>query len=79
MEKKITTLFFLRKDKHLNGKELPIYLRVTIEGERFVWSTQRYVEANKWSGPSGKVKGPSEEAKTINAYLDLIKHKVFVY
>lgn len=53
----------------LNGKQLPIYLRVTIGGERFVWSTQRYAEQQKWSGASGKVKGTTEEAKTINAYL----------
>lgn len=48
-------------------------------GERFEWSTQRYVEKCKWSAISGHVKGTTEEAKSVKAYLELIKHKVFVY
>lgn len=79
MEKKISTLFRLRKDQILNDKLFPIYLRVTIDGQRFEWSTQRYVEESKWSVTAGRVKGNTEESKTFNAYLDLVKHKVFVY
>ncbi len=49
------------------------------EVQRFEWSTQRYIEEVKWSQPIGKVKGASEEPKSINAYLELMKHKVFFY
>ena len=79
MEKKIASLFFLRKDKQVKSDLLPIYLRVTMGGERFVWSTQKYVQSDKWSASASRVKGSSEEAKTLNAYLDLIKHKIFTY
>ncbi|MEJ7739626.1 MAG: Arm DNA-binding domain-containing protein [Chitinophagaceae bacterium] len=45
--------------------ELSIYLRVTINGERFEVSTQRYIEPPKWSISAGKVIGNSEEAGSI--------------
>ncbi len=59
--------------------QVPIYLRITIGGRRFEWSTQRYIDSAKWSQPAEKVKGTTEEAKRINAFLELMKHKVFVY
>ena len=79
METSINTLFHLRKDKKNKQNQVPIYLRITIGGRRFEWSTQRYIDSAKWSQPAEKVKGTTEEAKRINAFLELMKHKVFVY
>lgn len=79
MEKNLTIMFRLRKDQKSKLKKLPIYLRVTIDGARFEWSTQRYIVENNWLVSAGKVKGLTEEARSINAHLDLLKHKVFVY
>lgn len=79
METKINTLFRLRKSKEKDENKLAIYLRVTIDGKRFEWSTQRNIEEAKWSKSTEKVKGNSEEARAINQYLDVLKHKVFVY
>lgn len=50
MEKKISVIFRIRKDQSQNSKNFPIYMRVTIDGSRFEWSTQRYVEGNKKAG-----------------------------
>lgn len=70
---------FWKKTKNESDKLLSIYLRVTINGERFEISTQRYVEPSKWSTSAGKVKGNSEEARSINQYLDSLKQKVYDY
>ena len=56
---------------------MPIYLRITIEGQRFETSSQRYVEENKWSSASGRVKGSNEEARSINTYLDSLRSKIY--
>src|SRR4051794_40923297 len=79
MGKNIAIMFRLRRDQKSRDGKLPIYLRVTIDGARFEWSTQRYIEDFKWAVSAGKVKGSTEEAKSINGYLDVLKHKVFVY
>ena len=42
-------------------------------------STGRYVEPSRWSVANGKVKGNSEEARTINAYLETLRQKVYSY
>lgn len=68
METSISTLFHLRKDKMNKQKQVPIYLRITIDGRRFEWSTQRYIDLVKWSQPAEKVKGTTEESKSINAF-----------
>lgn len=79
MEKSIAIIFRLRKDQSPGNNQVPIYLRVTIDGDRFEWNTQRYIDKSKWMVSVGKVKGITEEAKSINAYLDVLKHKVYVY
>ena len=62
----MSILFFGKKTKNDSDKSLSIYLRVTINGERFEVTTQRYIEPGKWSSAAGKVKGNSEEARLIN-------------
>lgn len=79
MEARMSILFFGKKTKNESDKELSTYLRVTINGERFEVSTQRYIEPNKWSSAAGKVKGISEEARSINQHLDNLKRKVYEY
>jgi site-specific recombinase XerD len=79
MEARMSILFYGKKNKVTNEHQLPIYLRVTVEGQRFEVSTHRYVEPGKWSQAGGKAKGNTEEARTINAYLDSLKQKVYTY
>ena len=79
MEPRLSILFYGKKSMSESDKELAIYLRVTINGERFEVSAQRYVETGKWSTGAGKMKGSSEEARLINQYLDSLRQKVYAY
>ena len=79
METHINSFFHVRNDKKTKDSLYPIYLRVTIDWERFEYSTQRYIALDKWSQDLGRVKGKTDEAKNINEYLDVLVHKVFVY
>ncbi len=56
MDTKISILFYGRKSKTTRDNLLPIYLRVTIGGERLEISTHRYVSPTRWSVEAGKVK-----------------------
>lgn len=79
METRLSILFFGKKTKNENDNLLSIYLRATINGERFEVSAQRYIEPFRWSQDAGKAKGTSEQARSINMHLDALRQKVYDY
>jgi site-specific recombinase XerD len=79
MQTKISILFYAKKAKSTTEGLVPIYQRVTIDGKRIEISTKRYVEISKWSSQQGKMKGNSNEAYSLNTYLDILKSLVYSY
>ncbi|WP_162052271.1 Arm DNA-binding domain-containing protein [Pontibacter pamirensis] len=77
MDTKISILFYGKKSKTTTDNLLPIYLRITINGKRLETCTNRNVTPCKWSVEAGRVKGNTEEARRINAYLDILRSKVY--
>ncbi|MBF4470946.1 site-specific integrase [Flavobacterium sp. HJJ] len=77
MKAKITLHIYAKTTKANAVGQLPIYIRLTVDGQRFEFSSKKFIEKSKWSPELSKMKGNSEEARTINNYLDLIKSKVF--
>jgi hypothetical protein len=65
MKNKIAILFYTKSSRALNNGLLPIYLRITVDGVRIEVSTSKYVEKSRWSVEAGKIKGNSEEARTV--------------
>jgi site-specific recombinase XerD len=55
----------------------PIYCRITVNGKRAEISMKRFIDPSKWITAAGIVKGNSEEARTINTYLDLVKGEIY--
>jgi site-specific recombinase XerD len=70
-----TILFWLYKSKMRNDKA-PIYCRITINGKRAQFSVKRSITPSKWIPAAGIAKGNSEEARTLNAYLDMVKGEI---
>lgn len=79
MSTKFSVLLFIKRTKAVTNGLLPIYLRVTVNGQRFEVTTKRYVEAAKWSSEAGKMKGNNEEARSLNSYLDSLRSKAYDY
>lgn len=73
MKTKITVLYYLRKSKVNAQAQMPIYQRITINGQRFDLSTGLFVEEQKWSSETSKMKGNTEEARMFNGRLDMMK------
>ena len=69
MKAKIKVLFYLRKSKVNVQGLMPIFQRITINGQRFEVSTGHYVEEAKWSPEATKIKGNSEEALQLMVSL----------
>lgn len=71
-------LFLLRTRANYESGPAPIYMRVTIEGERFEFATQRKADPEKWDSGAGRlVKSKKEETRQLNNYLDMLQMKVF--
>lgn len=77
MSNKISVLFFIKKTKTNKLGLAPIYIRITINGERFELATGKNTDVMKWSSEAGKIIGKSEDASSVNAHLDALKVKVF--
>lgn len=77
MNAKITVLFYLRKSKVNALGQMPIYQRITINGQRLDISSGFFIQEDKWSKETTKIKGNSEEARIINGQLEMIKAQVY--
>jgi site-specific recombinase XerD len=72
-----TTLHFYAKSTKSNSVGLfPIYVRLTVDGKRLEYSTKKFIDPAKWSLSTSRMKGNSEEARSINSILDFIKNKI---
>src|SRR5690606_2949871 len=77
LTKTFTLLFYLKKRSNYVKGELPIYLRVTVDGQRFELATKRYCNPEKWNTASGRQNGTREQARLLNNYLETLQAKVF--
>lgn len=77
MYKTFKILFFLRKSKSNNEGKSAIYLRLTIDGERFEMSTNSECEPGKWNSNAGCAKGTTESLTHLNNYLELYRSKIY--
>jgi hypothetical protein len=79
MKNKIVTHFYVKESwKDKNGFA-PIYLRVTVNGERAEISTNRKVNPELWDKASQRVVGRNEPARIINTALNNLVSKVEKY
>lgn len=69
-------LFYVKKTKS-NSKNATIYLRITIDGKRSEISTGKTIKTSDWNPKMGKVSGSSSYAKTLNAFLESLRTKMF--
>ena len=76
MKTKSTLHFYAKSTKSNTDGKLPIYVRLTINGERMEFSSKKFIDKTKWSPELAKMKGHSEEARSINSYLDMLRSKV---
>lgn len=73
----LSILFYLRNDKAKNEKQVPVYMRITVNGKRAEMSIHRSIDPAKWNKSGGFVKGTKQETKKLNEFIDLQRSKVY--
>ena len=76
MEKSFGLFFYLKKPKVETNDGIPIYMRITVNGEHFEVSCKRKCVPSRWNPSSGRMIGKGDEARAFNAYLDTLQQKV---
>lgn len=76
MKNDLTVLYYLKKGRK-DSNFVPIYLRITINGERIEYSTKRKTEIEKWDKNAQRLKGRSEEARQINNFLENLSSSIY--
>lgn len=69
--------FALKKSKLLANGTAPIYIRLTINGNRIEFTTKRYIIPSKWNSTAQKMSGTHEEARSLNLYLKSLEQQVY--
>ena len=69
-------LFWLNKDRIQSNGEMPIYMRITIDGKRVEISSQKTILPELWDQKAQQVKGKDTNIRMMNSYLDMTKGKI---
>ena len=77
MKTNFSMLFYLKKQKNYTSGLAPVYLRITVEGERAEVTTNRECEPEKWNSHSGRAIGTKESIKSLNAFLDNLQSDAY--
>lgn len=77
MERKtFKILFFIKKTRVSKNGEVPVLLRVTVNGLRTETSVNLKVNPDLWHAPTGKTLGTDRKSEELNDTLDTIKLKI---
>ncbi len=76
MENKLVNHFYLKKAKVDKAGKAPVYLRLTLNGERVEMSVHKKIKPDMWDKSAERISGRSEYARTINAYLTNLRNKI---
>jgi hypothetical protein len=79
MKNKIVKHFYVKEARIDRKGEAPIFLRITVNGERAEISTDRRVNPNSWDKAAERVAGGTEPARVINVALDTLVGKAKKY
>lgn len=69
-------MFYIRRDKTNKKGEAPVFMRLTINGERADASIKRFIEPHAWNSAKGKANEKSRGGKDLNLYLDAISANI---
>ncbi|MGV3631732.1 MAG: site-specific integrase [Bacteroidota bacterium] len=71
-------LFFVKWKKALKSGDVPVYVRITINGESAEMSLKRSVNPGLWDSCRAKAKGNSQESIELNGYIQSVRNKLYI-
>ena len=75
--KRFRVLFRLKKPKGYEKGNMLVHMRITVDAARTELSVNREFDPMRWNKKAGRASGNKEDAKALNAYLDMMQVKVY--
>lgn len=75
MDYNLTTHYYLKNGKENVKGQYPVYLRITLNGQRTEISTNQLTFPENWNKNTERAKGNREETRLFNDYLDVLMIK----
>ncbi|WP_113652767.1 site-specific integrase [Pedobacter namyangjuensis] len=77
MKTNFSLLFYLKKQKNYVSGNVPIYMRITVEGNRAEMATNRDCDPKRWNAKGGRAVGTKEDVRMLNTHLDQLQNAVY--
>jgi hypothetical protein len=77
MKTNFSLLFYLKKQKNYVSGNVPIYTRITVEGNRAEIATNRDRDPKRWNAKGGRAIGSKEEIKMLNTHLNQLQNAIY--
>ncbi|MEN9994875.1 MAG: hypothetical protein RL762_1532, partial [Bacteroidota bacterium] len=68
-------VFYISRTKAKKNGEVPVLLKININGARKVMQLQRSIQPEDWDANRHQMKGRTTEARVFNEYLEAIRMK----
>ena len=75
--KNFCVLFFLKKPQNYVSGEMPVYMRITVDGQQKEMTTSHHCDPQSWNQKAEKAFGKTEKVKELNNHLTALQVKVF--
>ncbi|PXV57117.1 integrase-like protein [Dysgonomonas alginatilytica] len=69
-------LFFVKRSRVAKNGESPVFMRITVNGQRIETVVTLSVEPDKWNNLAEKVIGKDRKSQEINSRLDTIRLRI---
>jgi site-specific recombinase XerD len=76
MTKNVAILFYLKKRANAKEQKVPVYMRITVDGQRVELATGERIEPKLWDPSEGRAKGRTPEIEEINSTLSRLEMRI---
>ena len=77
MKSTFRILFYLKRDKQKTDGTVPVWCRITVDGQATRFNTKASISPTVWDSKAAKASGKSKGAMEINALLDTVKASIY--
>jgi hypothetical protein len=76
MIKNVAVLFYLKKRTNSKEEKIPVYVRITCDGQRVELATGQKIQAKLWNPSEERAKGKTEVVSKLNSELNQVDLRI---